>query len=210
MGLTMGTPDDRFEREAEEIANRVVGMDGKVWHGPDTSTAGKVMPAPQVQRLPSPAASVARKGNPSPSRIDLGGPGQPLARAERRFFERQLGAPLDHVRIHDGMAAAAQANRLHARAFTHGSHIAFAPGAFRPGSQEGRRLLAHELIHVLQQQGGEGPALQRAETPDRETYVDPCEVYKTARECVPRVRGRGHRALGNFPRLKPRICLTIE
>ena len=76
------------------------------------------------------------------------GPGEPLPTAERGYFESRLGADLSAVRIHPGAAAA---THLRANAFTVGRDIGLAPGRFRPGTREGRLLLAHELAHVVQQ-----------------------------------------------------------
>ncbi|GAB3777832.1 hypothetical protein GCM10028796_57430 [Ramlibacter monticola] len=82
-------------------------------------------------------------------------------------MESRLGVDLSNVRVHTDGAAAASANALSARAFTHGEHIAFAEGAYRPETTEGRRLLAHELTHVAQQRGGR-PVVQRKEAPKEE------------------------------------------
>jgi hypothetical protein len=57
------------------------------------------------------------------------------------------------VRIHTGDLASASAKSVGASAYTVGSHVAFARGAYAPGTEPGRRLLAHELTHVVQQQG---------------------------------------------------------
>ena len=54
---------------------------------------------------------------------------------------------------------------LNARAFTHGSDIYFNSGQYQPGSSDGKRLLAHELTHVVQQNGGVGVGLKRAPIP---------------------------------------------
>ncbi len=76
------------------------------------------------------------------------GPARPLPAAERAFFEPRFGRPLDGVRIHDGPQADVAARSIQARAFALGKNIALARGAFRPGTESGRRLLAHELAHV--------------------------------------------------------------
>lgn len=65
-------------------------------------------------------------------------------------MERFLGERLPPVRIHTGSAAARLTRRLDADAATIGTHVFFAPGRFQPDTTEGRRLLAHELTHVLQ------------------------------------------------------------
>jgi hypothetical protein len=75
----------------------------------------------------------------------------------RAFFEPRFDYDFGAVRTHAGPGAAAAARSLNARAFTVGRDIAFASGEFRPDAPEGRRLLAHELAHVVQQGGGTGP-----------------------------------------------------
>ena len=71
-------------------------------------------------------------------------------------FERvpRFGHDFSQVRVHTDARAATVARSLDALAFTVGNDIAFAPGQYRPGSDEGRALLAHELTHTLQQTGG--------------------------------------------------------
>jgi hypothetical protein len=91
----------------------------------------------------------------------LTGRGAPLPAAERAFFEPRLGHDLGRVRIHDDGAAAETARALGARAFTHGADVAFASGEYAPGTDTGRRLLAHELVHVVQQSGRTAPPVQR-------------------------------------------------
>ena len=89
------------------------------------------------------------------------GGGAPLPPGERRFFEQRFGYDLSRVRVHADDWAAQAARALHASAFTLGSDVAFAEGRYQPGQRAGRRLLAHELAHVIQQ--GAAPALAGAE-----------------------------------------------
>jgi hypothetical protein len=79
--------------------------------------------------------------------------GAPLAADLRSYFEPRFGHDFSRVRIHDNAAASAAAQSINARAFTLGRDIAFAPGEYAPGTPQGRRLLAHELAHVVQQTG---------------------------------------------------------
>lgn len=79
----------------------------------------------------------------------LGG-GAPLPAAAREAFESRVGEPLGAVRLHSDARAGALASALHANALTVGRDIVFAPGRLQPGSADGRRLLAHELTHVIQ------------------------------------------------------------
>src|SRR6266571_3973421 len=86
----------------------------------------------------------------------LQGGGQPLPDSTREFFERRFGRALGSVRIHDHAHAADMAQSVNARAFTVASDVVFACGSYAPDSAEGRRLLAHELVHTVQQAGGTG------------------------------------------------------
>jgi len=84
--------------------------------------------------------------------------GTPLPAAERRFFEARLGRDFSAVRLHSDNTGAVT---IGARAFTLGRQVAFAPGEWRPGTVEGRRLLAHELVHVVQQDAAAERAVRR-------------------------------------------------
>lgn len=75
---------------------------------------------------------------------------------------QRFGADFSDVRIHRDPAAADVAHALHAEAFTIGTRVAFAAGRFQPQSDAGRRLLAHELAHVLQQREAPAPVIRRS------------------------------------------------
>lgn len=77
------------------------------------------------------------------------GAGRPLD----KVTAARLGADVDDVRIHDDAVAHMLADHHRARAFTVGSHVAFAAGAYRPGTAAGDELLRHEIAHVVQQRG---------------------------------------------------------
>lgn len=85
------------------------------------------------------------------------GGGEPLPEALRGEMEAALGADLRRVRLHTDEVAGDAARAIHARAFTVGEDIFFAPGAFEPGTASGCELLAHELTHVVQAQQGRVP-----------------------------------------------------
>ena len=80
--------------------------------------------------------------------------GQPLERRFRQQMEQRLGHDFSHVRVHTDGEAEREAAALQARAFTVGNNIVFGAGKFAPETIEGRRLLAHELVHVVQQRAG--------------------------------------------------------
>ncbi len=81
----------------------------------------------------------------------LRGGGQPLSQPDRAFFETRMGADFGAVRIHRGKEASALAQALGARAFAVGQDVAIANREPDLRGHEGRRLLAHELTHVVQQ-----------------------------------------------------------
>lgn len=91
----------------------------------------------------------------------LRGGGRALAASERAFFEPRFGYDFGAVRVHTDSRAARAAHSIGARAFTLGHDLVFAPGEYRPGSDRGRRLMAHELTHVVQQAQGRKQRLQR-------------------------------------------------
>lgn len=81
------------------------------------------------------------------------GGGQPLPEATRAAFEPRFGYDFSHVRVHTDTPATESAAAIKARAFTVGSDIAFGAGEYAPESAAGQKLLAHELTHVVQQDG---------------------------------------------------------
>jgi hypothetical protein len=94
---------------------------------------------------------------------ELRGGGRPLGGTERAFFEPRFGHDFGGVRVHTGAAASSAAEAIRARAFTMGRDIVFRAGHYRPDTQAGRRLLAHELTHVVQQAGTGPERVQRFE-----------------------------------------------
>jgi outer membrane protein OmpA-like peptidoglycan-associated protein len=113
---------------------------------------------------------VQRKENGQPVSEDVStslnstkGGGQPLQHETKSWMENRFGADFGGVKIHTG-SEAVQLNRdLNAQAFTHGSDIYFNEGKYNPSSDSGKHLLAHELTHVIQQNGpGSGGTVQRA------------------------------------------------
>ena len=81
----------------------------------------------------------------------LRSPGQPLPDATRVFFEPRLGDHFSRVRVHTDAKAKESAREVNALAYTVGTHLVFGAGQLAFGSDSGRRLLAHELTHVVQQ-----------------------------------------------------------
>lgn len=82
--------------------------------------------------------------------------GAPLPGPTRQKFEGSLGVDLSGVRVHTGDASAQAAESVSALAYTTGQDVHFGAGQFDPGSASGERLLAHEVVHTVQQRGGAG------------------------------------------------------
>jgi hypothetical protein len=99
------------------------------------------------------AAASTDRVDAAPPIVDhvLRSSGQPLDNSTRAFFEPRFGFNLDSVRVHADAQAARSADAVRARAYTVGSDIVFAENQLSVSSDEGRRLLAHELAHVVQQ-----------------------------------------------------------
>lgn len=133
--LTVGAADDLLEREADDIADRVMRMPDPAWQVLGRCPGG----------CPSAPMSGEREG------ITQLGHGTPLDAASRGFFEPRFGYDFGEVRIHSGRSAAQAAASIRARAFTIGRDVVFGEGEQNPISGDGRRLLAHELVHVVQQ-----------------------------------------------------------
>ncbi|NCU06203.1 MAG: DUF4157 domain-containing protein, partial [Chitinophagaceae bacterium] len=80
--------------------------------------------------------------------------GQALSSTTQHFFKARLGHDFSHVKIHTGTEAEASANDLDARAYTVGNNIVFNRNEYNPDSVQGKKLLAHELAHVMQHKNG--------------------------------------------------------
>lgn len=167
--LTVGEPGDRFEREADAVADTVVqrkasrsgergsvpSVQAKCAKCAHEDTAQRQVDGDATSGASDHAADSVQKGIAAQS-----GAGQALATPLRQEMEQDIGADFSGVRIHTGAPAANLNDTLHARAFTHDQDVFFNSGQFDPGSSAGRHLLAHELTHVVQQSGG-APNIQR-------------------------------------------------
>lgn len=141
--VRVSQPGEPQEREADRIADAVTSAASPA-SGPEEERAG----------LPAVPAAPALSGV---------GPGRPLDPAARAMLEPRFGRDLGAVRVHEGPEAAEAAQAAEARAFTVGRDVVFSPGQYAPGTPDGRRLLAHELAHVVQQSAPGSPsAVQRS------------------------------------------------
>jgi hypothetical protein len=178
--LTVGAIDDPLEAEADTVADRVMRMEdptGGLTQAPPAVSRKCAACEEDDKKLQSKPAGIPARGGDgasdraeAPSLVDeaLRGPGEKLDTGLRAFFEPRFGADFSDVRVHHGETAEKSAQAVGARAYTVGSDIVFAAGSFAPGSDDGRRLIAHELAHV-RQQAGSGGAFVRREGPPAPT-----------------------------------------
>jgi Domain of unknown function (DUF4157) len=154
----VSSPHDPAELEALAMARQVVRM-------PEAGvsalgTPARATPGGPIQRATAAAAPAAA---PSSVMLPSGvGAGAPLPSGVRSYMEPRFGAGFSNVRVHTGEHAAQMSQQLGAHAFTVGEHVFFGRDQFRPDTDSGRELIAHELTHTVQQ----GAAVQRSADPN--------------------------------------------
>lgn len=169
--VRVSQPGEGIEREAEAHAAAVAPAST-----PDpTPTAPPLPPAPASGETDAtasaPDSATAASSAPLLPAYAAGrvaerrGRGEPLSPDARAPLEGHFGRDFADVRVHTDAEAARLTAALGARAFASGRDIYLAPGAFAPDTEEGRHLLAHELAHVVQQDGEAAPVLARAIEP---------------------------------------------
>ncbi len=160
--LKIGKPNDIYEQEAEKVADSVMRASKS-----SMVSAGEF----QVQRKCSGCEEeLKRQLEEEPVQVKkitgrnpevntfiesqikgLKGSGQPLSKETREFFEPLFGYDFSHVRVHTDADAAESAQKVNAKAFTLGKDVAFGSGQYTPETAEGKKLISHELTHVVQQ-----------------------------------------------------------
>lgn len=131
-----------------------------------SSASSPTSATPTTSATPASASAAATLPAYAAGRVaERRGRGEPLPPDARAPLEGHFGRDFADVRIHTDAEAARLTAALGARAFAAGRDIYLAPGAFAPDTEEGRHLLAHELAHVVQQDGQAAPVLARAIEP---------------------------------------------
>jgi hypothetical protein len=187
--LRIGAPNDKYEQEADRVADQVMRMSEPARElaqsaltsldNPATvqrkcagcSSGGVICPEctkeeETLQAKETSGKTLAVTPELQTQIHSLRGSGQPLPGPARSYFEVRLAHDFGRVRVHSDLRAQKLARSVNARAFTLGNDIVFDSGQYQPGSIGGRRLLAHELTHVAQQNGGGlGPIRRQANHP---------------------------------------------
>lgn len=152
---------ERQEREADAVANKVV----QVSSAGVSSSFFKPLPPTSLQKKEAARHSLPA-GVPVVQQV-LDSPGKQIDQATKRFMEQRFGYDFSQVQIHDHFLAHQSAAAIHALAYTHGKQIVFAKGQYQPTTAAGRKLLAHELTHVLQQAGGRPAGIQKKDSEEK-------------------------------------------
>lgn len=197
--LTVGAAGDSYEQEADRVAKAVVsgtapsesrdnGTDGMQDENlEDARRLIRRQPEAEIARREvsdsEPQPEVGMQGGditPDVSSMIEGdrGKGQALPDNVKTQMEQGFGTDFNGVRVHTGPKSDELNRTLSAKAFTTGQDIFFADGEYSPGSATGKEVLAHELTHVVQQDGGvqrwsDSPGqVQREDSPESDQDTD--------------------------------------
>ena len=181
--LAIGAANDPAEREADRAADQAL-------RGGARATVAASPPV--LNRHASDSDGGSGEAPPSVHQV-LAQLGRPLEVALRRDMEGRFGRDFSQVRVHDGPEAGRSTRDVGASAYTVGSDIAFAPGRYAPESGEGRRLVAHELAHVVQQGGKTsfGPVALQRQAAKGESKPKPEKKKSAANPCTRTILAEG-------------------
>jgi Domain of unknown function (DUF4157) len=168
--LTLGTPGDMYEQEADRVARQVVdeihstpvreqNSQSEEERIPAGGEAGRVQRQITVRSAGDAGGELSSEWEGELQRAKSGG--QPLSPSVKEPMERAFGADFGGVRVHTGAQADRLARSIQAKAFTTGQDVYFRQGAYEPGSRGGKELIAHEMTHVVQQKGNKQKKVQR-------------------------------------------------
>jgi hypothetical protein len=181
--LEVNPPNDKFEQEADHVADKVSRMPGnatdnlqmqpkedeekKLQMKPEEEESISMKPEVegniiQMSSYNAGGQNVPEVSSELASRLQLTkGRGNPLSENVNREMGQKIGGEFNNVRIHTDSNAIQMNKELGAKAFTHGNDIYFNNGQYNPSNSSGKSLLAHELTHTIQQGGSPALALRR-------------------------------------------------
>jgi Domain of unknown function (DUF4157) len=159
---TVSTPGDPFELEADRVADQVMRMPAS--SAKERSRISQLADTPSLHRACAACAADNEMSSVVARGISDGG--RSLDSGTRNFMESRFGRDFGHVRVHTVSNAAESARSLDALAYTVGNDILFGAGQYSPHTKYGRRVIAHELAHIVQQRtSGDGRVGPRRTTP---------------------------------------------
>jgi hypothetical protein len=164
--LIINQPNDYYEREADTMADKVMRMeqpDLQLKQLPITGIQRKCAHCQEEEKMQRKEidGKATTAGNSLESYVgSLSSGGQPLPNEVRNFYEPRFGYDFSNVKIHTDIVATKSAQSINALAYTSGNNIVFNSGQYAPNTTTGKRLLGHELTHVVQQKDN-SPQIQR-------------------------------------------------
>ena|GEM_PF-4261898 len=211
--LTVGAADDPLEREADEMADKVMRMkmpEPINFLKSDNSINRKCAHCEEEEKEVSRKESGNESSFSAPSIVNdaLSSGGKSMDAETRSFMESRFSYDFGNVKIHDDGLAAKSASSINALAYTSGNDVVFNSGQYNTNSDSGKRLLAHELTHVVQQ--SDLPVRRQEETPITE---EPLLGTQPARFIVEddEEPGEGQVRKSEFlDRLNTEICATVD
>ncbi len=184
--LTINPPDDQYEREADLVAGQIMRMpmDNNYFFHPASisSVQRKCTECEEEEKLQRKenSKSEVNVDNTLENYIgNINSGGNSLPDNVRSFFEPGFGYDFSNVRIHNDAAAAKSAKSINALAYTYGNNIVFNENQYSPDTDSGKRLLAHELTHVVQQNSSKG--IQRKTYLESEGITDETTIDKESK-----------------------------
>ena len=193
--LNITQPNDRYEKEADAVADKVMKMpESQVQRQNQEEEEEMLQTKPIAEKITSLQRQVEEEeeemiqpktnqggfevnGTFHSQLIDAKSEGQTMNQHERAYFEPRFGADFSGVHLHSGSKSGQLARSINAQAFTHGSDIYFGAGKYNPHSAKGRHLMAHELTHTIQQSGSD---ISRKEEKKKEKETPRDKAIKAA------------------------------
>ena len=177
--LTVNEPGDIYEQEADQVADQVMaGFGNTAFSGaPTRITRFSGQPTGQMDMAPFSFNQA------------LAGPGKPIEPTLRQNMEQRFGHDFSRVRVHSGSTAEQSARDMNANAYTVGHNVVFGEGRFAPETNEGRRLICHELTHIVQQNAAKSYAshivLSEHNTPCEQKAEQPAQAIEAGLPSLP-------------------------
>lgn len=158
--LNINQPNDAYEQVADAVAEKVMRIQANdsSFFAPSTYSVARIQrkckeceEEKKLHRKETDNNEVFVNRSTENYIDSLNGKGKSLSRDERNFFESKMGYDFSGVQIHTNQEANQSAQSINALAYTYNNNIVFAPNQYQPDTESGKRLLAHELAHVIQQ-----------------------------------------------------------
>jgi hypothetical protein len=170
--LTINQPNDPYEQEADAMADRVMRMTdhqsmSHPFFRPNVSSLQRMCTDCEEKEKMMQRKEVNGKETAANHELEsyvtrLNSGGHPLSNEARNFYEPRFGYDFSQVKVHTDTVAAKSAQSINALAYTSGNHIVFNQGQYSPKTENGKKLLAHELVHTVQQGRKANNFVQRA------------------------------------------------